>query len=228
MPNRLTLPALRRRPRRRTAVLAAGLCASMAVGAGVAVAAQPGAGQDVFAAGTAAELADATRHQADTQYKAVAAEKAAEARQAAEKKKADRSAARSWTTPVGKPYDLTASFGNSGDRWSAKHSGQDFAVPTGTPVESVHKGTVVTTGWGGAYGNRVVVEHPGGRFSQYAHLSKINVSPGQQVNTGSKIALSGNTGNTSGPHLHFEIRTTPAYGSGFDPVPFLKSHGAKP
>ncbi|MEU0581336.1 M23 family metallopeptidase, partial [Streptomyces griseoincarnatus] len=58
-----------------------------------------------------------------------------------------------------------------------------------------------------------------------AHLSSVNVKVGQVVKTGQKIASSGNTGNSSGPHLHFEIRTTPNYGSAVDPAKFLRSHG---
>jgi murein DD-endopeptidase MepM/ murein hydrolase activator NlpD len=62
-------------------------------------------------------------------------------------------------------------------------------------------------------------------YSQYAHLSRVDVRVGQTVGTGQHIALSGNTGNSSGPHLHFEIRTSPDYGSAVDPVAFLRSQG---
>jgi murein DD-endopeptidase MepM/ murein hydrolase activator NlpD len=190
-----------------------------------------------------AEAEDKSEGTAEAKKKAEAdkqaeAEKKADARESARKgkdkseKKASRSKSRakapSWVLPVSKPYTKTAGFADSGNRWSASHSGQDFAVPTGTAVKSVHNGTVVTTGWGGAYGNRIVIEHPNGKYSQYAHLSKIGVAPGEQVNTGEQIAQSGSTGNSSGPHLHFEVRTTPVYGSGFDPVPFLKNHGLNP
>jgi murein DD-endopeptidase MepM/ murein hydrolase activator NlpD len=133
-----------------------------------------------------------------------------------------------WTLPVHKPYTLTAGFGKAGDRWSHNHSGQDFAVNTGTEVDTVHTGTVVKAGWGGAYGNRIVIEHAPGQYSEYAHLSKIDVSVGQHVTTGQEIALSGATGNVTGPHLHFEVRTTPNYGSGIDPMPFLQAHGLHP
>ncbi|MFB6677002.1 M23 family metallopeptidase, partial [Streptomyces sp. NPDC056390] len=78
---------------------------------------------------------------------------------------------------------------------------------------------------GPAYGNAVVIKHGNGTYSQYAHLSRIDVRIGQTVSTGQHIALSGNTGNSSGPHLHFEIRTTPNYGSAVNPVNFLKSMG---
>ncbi|WP_157871621.1 M23 family metallopeptidase, partial [Streptomyces aurantiacus] len=73
--------------------------------------------------------------------------------------------------------------------------------------------------------NAVVIKHGNGTYSQYAHLSRVDVKPGQVVKTGQPIALSGNTGNSSGPHLHFEIRTTANYGSAVDPVAFLHSKG---
>ncbi|MGW4150633.1 M23 family metallopeptidase, partial [Streptomyces albogriseolus] len=80
-------------------------------------------------------------------------------------------------------------------------------------------------GDGPAYGNAVVIKHGNKTYSQYAHLSSVNVKVGQVVKTGQKIALSGNTGNSSGPHLHFEIRTTPNYGSAVNPATFLRAHG---
>ncbi|MET8983092.1 M23 family metallopeptidase [Streptomyces sp. NPDC004539] len=135
----------------------------------------------------------------------------------------------SWVDPV-KSYTLSASFAQSGNLWSAKHSGQDFAVPTGTTVVAAHGGTVVKAGSGGAgdgsaYGNAIVVKHANGVYSQYAHLSRIDVRIGQVVSTGQQIGLSGSTGNSTGPHLHFEIRTTANYGSAVDPVAFLRGKG---
>lgn len=137
--------------------------------------------------------------------------------------------AASWVTPV-KDYKLSAHFAQAGSRWQHKHSGQDFAVNIGTTVVAAHGGKVVKAGGNGggdgpAYGNAIVINHGNGTFSQYAHLSRINVKVGQVVKTGQPIALSGNTGNTTGPHLHFEIRTSPNYGSAVDPVAFLKSEG---
>jgi murein DD-endopeptidase MepM/ murein hydrolase activator NlpD len=70
-----------------------------------------------------------------------------------------------------------------------------------------------------------VIKHSNGTYSQYAHLSRIDVHIGEYVNKGEKIALSGNTGNSSGPHLHFEIRTTPNYGSAVNPVNYLHKEG---
>lgn len=139
--------------------------------------------------------------------------------------------ATSWVDPVQK-FTLSASFNQAGSHWMAKHSGQDFAVPTGTDVVAAHGGTVVKAGGNGAgdgpaYGNAIVVKHGNGTYSQYAHLSRIDVKVGQVVKTGQHIAKSGSTGNSTGPHLHFEIRTTPNYGSAVNPVAFLHSKGVK-
>ncbi|WP_129839115.1 M23 family metallopeptidase [Streptomyces sp. RFCAC02] len=146
---------------------------------------------------------------------------------AAHKSDGKEQATPSWVKPVSGDYELSASFGNSGDRWASTHSGQDFAVPIGTDVQAVHGGTVVKAGGNGAgdgpaYGNAIVIKHTDGLYTQYAHLSEIDVTVGQQVSTGDMIGLSGNTGNSSGPHLHFEVRTTPDYGSAVDPVAFLR------
>ncbi|GHJ41870.1 LysM peptidoglycan-binding domain-containing M23 family metallopeptidase [Streptomyces sp. TS71-3] len=114
----------------------------------------------------------------------------------------------------------------AGSMWSSGyHTGQDFIVPTGTPVHAVADGTVVTAGWGGAYGNQVVIQHSDGKYSQYAHMSALKVTAGQTVKEGQEIGVSGATGNVTGPHVHFEIRTTPDYGSDIDPVAYLRSHG---
>ncbi|MGW5094033.1 M23 family metallopeptidase [Streptomyces nodosus] len=134
-----------------------------------------------------------------------------------------------WAHPV-KSYALSAGFNQAGSMWRSTHSGQDFAVPSGTNVAAVNGGTIVKAGGNGAgdgpaYGNAIVIKHPSGMYTQYAHLSRIDVRVGQTVTTGQHIALSGNTGNSSGPHLHFEVRTTPNYGSAVDPLAFLRGKG---
>ncbi|MEV7386923.1 MULTISPECIES: M23 family metallopeptidase [unclassified Streptomyces] len=144
---------------------------------------------------------------------------------------ATTSSAAAWVDPV-KKYTLSATFNQAGGMWAAKHSGQDFAVPSGTDVVAAHDGTVVKAGGNGAgdgpaYGNAIVIKHANGQYSQYAHLSRVDVRIGQTVKTGQHIARSGNTGNSTGPHLHFEIRTTPNYGSAVDPVAFLRAKGLK-
>ncbi|MEU3501850.1 M23 family metallopeptidase [Streptomyces hundungensis] len=198
------------------AAVAAGTGAATLLGAGVAAADEARVAPLAATSATTTAVAD----QAKAQSKA-----AATARQAAAAKAA------SWVQPVAR-YTLSASFGLGGSMWSHKHSGQDFAVPSGTPVSAAHGGTVVKAGPvgagdGPAYGNAIVIRHANNTYSQYAHLSRINVRIGQSVATGERIALSGNTGNSSGPHLHFEIRTTPNYGSAVNPVAFLRTVGVR-
>ncbi|MFC9505897.1 M23 family metallopeptidase [Streptomyces sp. NPDC057002] len=221
--------------RTRATVLAAGLGVSVALGAGVASAADTtsasGAASAVQAQAAAqAKHAKAEAVKAEKAAKVAAAKKAAE-KQAAAKKAAAKKAMPSWVDPV-KKYKLSASFAQNGGMWQSTHSGQDFAVPSGTQVVATHGGTVVKAGGNGAgdgpaYGNAVVIKHGNGTYSQYAHLSKVTVNVGQIVKTGQEIAKSGSTGNSSGPHLHFEIRTTANYGSAVDPVKFLRAKGVK-
>lgn len=101
---------------------------------------------------------------------------------------------------------------------STYHKGQDWATPVGTTVVASCGGTVVKAGWGSGYGYVIYIDHPDGRQTRYAHLSKILVKVGQTVTQGEKIALSGNTGISSGPHLHFEILIN---GSQVDPLKYL-------
>ncbi|MFG3344161.1 transglycosylase family protein [Streptomyces sp. NPDC048018] len=123
-------------------------------------------------------------------------------------------------TDIGTRYRVTGSSWSSG-----YHTGVDFPVPTGTSVRAVAAGRVVSAGWGGAYGYQVVIRHEDGRYSQYAHLSALSVREGQRVGPGQRIARSGSTGNSSGPHLHFEMRTGPGYGSDIDPLAYLRARG---
>ncbi|MET8828603.1 LysM peptidoglycan-binding domain-containing M23 family metallopeptidase [Streptomyces sp. NPDC004610] len=117
-------------------------------------------------------------------------------------------------------------YRQSGSMWSSGyHTGVDFSVPTGTSLKAVGAGTVVSAGWGGAYGNEVVIRLADGYYAQYAHLSSLSVSQGQSVSAGQQIGLSGATGNVTGPHLHFEIRTGPGYGSDVDPIAYLRGKG---
>ncbi|MCZ4118733.1 M23 family metallopeptidase [Streptomyces sp. H39-S7] len=131
-----------------------------------------------------------------------------------------------WTAPVDR-YTLSAGFAASGDRWANRHTGQDFAVPEGTAVRAVGAGTVVRATCGDGFGNQLVLAHGNGYFSQYAHLSLLQVKVGERVPAGRQIALSGTTGNSTGPHLHFEVRVTPEMGSAVDPVPWLREHGVR-
>ncbi|MFI6943986.1 peptidoglycan DD-metalloendopeptidase family protein [Streptomyces sp. NPDC050418] len=133
---------------------------------------------------------------------------------------------RAWVTPVA-TYELSAGFGSGGDRWANKHTGQDFAVGIGEPVRSIGAGKVVRVSCGGAFGMEVLVRHPGGYYSQYAHLASATVDQGDQVRTGQWLGQAGTTGNSTGPHLHFEIRLTPYLGSGVDPRAWLAERGVR-
>jgi murein DD-endopeptidase MepM/ murein hydrolase activator NlpD len=138
---------------------------------------------------------------------------------------ADTGTSGGFTLPVAGATIGTA-YHVAGSMWSSGyHTGVDFVVPTGTSLKAVGAGTVVSAGWGGAYGNQVVIQLADGYYAQYAHLSQLSVSAGQSVTAGQQIGLSGATGNVTGPHLHFEIRTTPDYGSDLDPVAYLRSKG---
>ncbi|MFD7180183.1 LysM peptidoglycan-binding domain-containing M23 family metallopeptidase [Streptomyces sp. NPDC059904] len=130
-----------------------------------------------------------------------------------------------YTLPV-QSASIGTAYKTAGSMWSSGyHTGVDFVVPTGTPIKAIAAGTVVSAGLDGAYGNEVVIQHADGKYSQYAHMSSLSVSSGQSVTVGQQLGLSGATGNVTGPHLHFEIRTTPSYGSDVDPAAYLRAHG---
>ena len=101
---------------------------------------------------------------------------------------------------------------------STYHKGIDWATPIGTTVMASNTGTVVTAGWTSGYGYAVYINHDDGKQTRYGHLSKVLVKPGQRVSQGERIALSGNTGITTGPHIHFEIRIN---GSAVNPLNYL-------
>ncbi|MEU6349340.1 M23 family metallopeptidase [Streptomyces sp. NPDC047072] len=129
-----------------------------------------------------------------------------------------------WVAPV-EGYELSAGFGSGGARWANRHTGQDFAVPIGTPVRAAGAGRVVKVSCGGPFGIEIVIGHPGGYYTQYAHLAAVAVDQGENVVPGQWIGQSGTSGNSTGPHLHFEVRVTPETGSAVDPVPWLAARG---
>lgn len=104
-------------------------------------------------------------------------------------------------------------------RWGRMHKGIDWACPIGTAVKASCSGTVVQSGWSNGYGYCVTLRHPDGFQTRYGHLKKTLVTVGQKVEQGEKIALSGNTGRSTGPHVHFEIIIN---GSQVDPFKYLK------
>jgi murein DD-endopeptidase MepM/ murein hydrolase activator NlpD len=101
----------------------------------------------------------------------------------------------------------------------ATHNGLDIAAREGTPVVAAMAGTVERAGNAGTYGNLVVLRHPDGSETRYAHLSAINVKKGDQVGAGTPIGAVGTTGRSTGPHLHFELRRD---GRPIDPWPLLE------
>jgi murein DD-endopeptidase MepM/ murein hydrolase activator NlpD len=115
--------------------------------------------------------------------------------------------------PVSGP--VTSGFGY---RWGRLHAGVDIAVPVGTPVHAAASGRVAIAGWVGGYGNYVCIQHSGSLSTCYGHNSSIGVSVGQSVSQGQVIAASGNTGNSTGPHVHFETRIN---GNPVDPMGYL-------
>jgi murein DD-endopeptidase MepM/ murein hydrolase activator NlpD len=132
----------------------------------------------------------------------------------------------SWTRPV-TTVDVSAPYGIRGD-WSAgHHTGVDLAVPVGTTVRSVGSGEVVFAGRSGAYGKAVTIRMADGNYTLFAHLSKISVEEGDRVRAGTVVGESGNTGRTTGPHLHFEVRAERDYGSDVDPIAYLERRGVR-
>ncbi|MEU3557828.1 M23 family metallopeptidase [Streptomyces fragilis] len=120
---------------------------------------------------------------------------------------------------------LSAYYGAAGARWARSHTGIDFPVSYGTPVFSVTDG-VVSHKVNGALGNMVIVTAKDGTQTWYCHLASYKLSPGAVVKAGDTIAYSGDSGNSSGPHLHLEVH--PGGGGAVDPLAWLISHGVDP
>ncbi|MEU7601165.1 M23 family metallopeptidase [Streptomyces sp. NPDC040724] len=144
------------------------------------------------------------------------------------KKKAEEAAAKEaarpkFAIPVAQ-HGLSANFGQAGGMWMSVHTGIDFPVSYGTPVMAATDGTVRTQ-YNSAYGNMAIVTAPDGTETWYCHLSSTKIRGGK-VKAGDVIAYSGNSGNSTGPHLHFEVR--PGGGSAIDPLAWLRMHGLDP
>ncbi|MFF2505887.1 M23 family metallopeptidase [Streptomyces sp. NPDC058067] len=169
--------------------------------------------------------AEARRKAEEDRRKAEAKAKAERAAKERAAREAERKRLNAYVVPVTGSYVSTGYKASSGLWSSGSHTGIDFHAASGTSVHAVGSGTVVEAGWGGAYGNNIVIKMHDGTYTQYGHLSSIGVSVGQTVTPGQQIGLSGATGNVTGPHLHFEARTSPDYGSDIDPVAYLRSHG---
>jgi murein DD-endopeptidase MepM/ murein hydrolase activator NlpD len=119
---------------------------------------------------------------------------------------------------------IAATFGWRTNPWPEFHKGVDLEADYGTVVRASAAGTVASAGWDGGYGIKVDIDHGNGYHTWYAHLSRVSVSPGQRVTKGAPIAFSGSTGESTGPHLHYQVMYQ---GQAIDPMPFLNGVPAK-
>lgn len=120
-------------------------------------------------------------------------------------------------------YRISSSYG---PRWGTTHRGLDMAAPAGTPIYAAADGVVLAPVGMRGYGNVVVLQHPDGQVTLYAHASKVLVDPGERVKAGQVVALVGSTGNSTGNHLHFEVRKG-LTGDQSEPVAWLKARGVE-
>ena len=126
--------------------------------------------------------------------------------------------AHSWRMPL-RSAPKSSGFGW---RWGRLHAGEDFAVSVGTDLVAMSTGTVVYAGVESGYGNMVKIRYWDGTVTFYAHMSRISASQGQKVAPGQIVGQSGNTGHSTGPHLHLEVH--PSGGGAVDPLPWLANH----
>ncbi|MET9432842.1 peptidoglycan DD-metalloendopeptidase family protein [Streptomyces sp. NPDC006551] len=244
----------RRTPAKRSALLTVAVPSACVMGvAGIAAASVGGlaeAGAEAKDDTTALAAADpssvkpvAANNELDTQLAALSAEARdfgdrasrtqeridLKLRQEAERKKREEEAARKealrpkFALPV-KLHQLSARYGQAGVNWMSVHTGIDFPVQYGSKVMAATDGTVRTQ-WNSAYGNMAIVTAEDGTETWYCHLSSTKIRSGK-VKAGDVIAYSGNSGNSTGPHLHFEVR--PNGGAAIDPESWLRSHGISP
>ncbi|SCK19832.1 Peptidase family M23 [Streptomyces sp. WMMB 322] len=136
-------------------------------------------------------------------------------------------AAHSYARPITKSARISARWGVPGGWAAGHHTGVDFAAPVGTPVRSVGTGRVELAGEAGSYGTAVIVHMKDGKHVLFAHLSKVTVRPGRVVRANTVLGESGNSGRSTGPHLHFEVRQERGYGTEVDPVNYLARHGVR-
>ena len=183
-----------------------------------------------------AELSELSSHEQSINKRIIELQRQYDEEQARKRSSANNSGSNSGTSSYsgggssryGFGYPVTnhhigTGYGVSGRYWSSgHHTGVDFPVSSGTPVYSIGDGQVVDTGYNRAYGNYVEIYHGNNIYSFYAHASSVIVSSGQHVTKGQQVMKSGATGNVTGPHLHFEIRTPgPRYGNCVNPMNYL-------
>ncbi|MCW2636689.1 MAG: family peptidase [Blastococcus sp.] len=168
--------------------------------------------------------ASVTVAEAQARLQDVTASRAARAEEQAAAAQAAAEAARPKTVLPIRGARLTSTFGA---RWGKFHEGIDLAAPMMTPEYAAADGVVLRAGAASGYGQAVYILHASGDVTVYGHMEKILVEPGQYVDAGETIALLGNRGRSTGPHLHFEVRTGGEDGEKTDPVPWLRERGVE-
>ncbi len=123
-------------------------------------------------------------------------------------------------------YRISAGFGLTGPLWEAEHGGQDFGASTGETLVAVAAGQVTEIAYAGPYGLRTILTLPDGTEVWYCHQTDVTVSTGQLVDVADPVGTVGSTGNSTGPHLHLEVR--PGGGSPVDPMDWLRASGLTP
>lgn len=175
-----------------------------------------GALDSVVAAGQSlsaetAEVAQLAHTTVVTQQREAAAAEAARAEREGKK----------WVLPVSN-YRITAGFGSPGRLWANRHTGLDFAAPSGTEVRAISRGEIISAEYDGNYGNKIAIQHWDGTVTWYCHLSRFVLRSGE-VMPGTVIGRVGSTGNSTGPHLHLEIH--PDGGDAVNPRSWLEEQG---
>ncbi len=166
-------------------------------------------------AGVFDRMAEQERAARDAERAALAKQQADAAAKAAALAKLHR-----WILPISGHATVTSEYGW---RWGKLHAGIDFGVPLGTPLHPMSQGEVIFAGWESGYGYKVEIRYWDGTVSWYGHMSQITSTVGQEVRPGDVVGYSGNTGHSTGPHLHLEIH--PEGGDAVDPIPWLAVHG---
>jgi murein DD-endopeptidase MepM/ murein hydrolase activator NlpD len=222
-------PVRRRGPLLLAALVAGGLMAGL-----TAVTGAPGvaagstsvlAAQEALGAGEDVELlpqASITVAEAEARLQEVAASRAA--RDAAEAAAAAAAAEAARPKAV-LPVDGARLTSRYGARWGTFHYGIDLAAPMRTPEYAAADGVVLRAGSASGFGLAVYLLHDNGDVTVYGHMDKILVAPGQYVEAGETIALLGNRGQSTGPHLHFEVHEGGVDGARVDPIPWLRERG---
>lgn len=175
--------------------------------------------RDALADAADQELVEQAEAQAEQRNEALTQFAAAAEKQAAKIKE------NQWVLPLSS-YRLTAGFGQSSYLWSSVHTGLDFSAPIGSPIHAVANGVVTSTGYDGSYGNKTVITLDDGTDLWFCHQTSFLVNVGDTVRGGEIIGTVGSTGNSTGPHLHLEVR--PGGGDPVDPYSALIEHGVQP